>query len=678
MTATRTTSSDKGTIRVGREDVELKRLAPAPVAPAQLTRHEAQFLAAFTAAADSRLISQSPPEGMVRALSRMVAEDPKTVLARIRGGITLRSTDVADVAVMRTVVSCFGVLPGDQPRGAAKGGRPNQVADPKDESNAGEHLGLRVLRFTDLDHLRRWCADAIDRSLERAKKRARPQEIVASGVRCEISISMVLLRFEDGTPEQWVPMASDGISRLSVCLAGALGVLEKDCSEAAKTIVATLIPANGLNSDSRSNELVKRMQRQHHKHVETYSAHLVDGSPDEIGARLRQFLTLPANLHLLATDPDDATPHTLESCMQGVVSDTHTGVDGWDPEDGARHTVIRALTKLHENGQIKDDLYALATGRADASVADNLVSPQQPANPDTVLLRRAVTLQAELLGPEHYEELKKALREFGEHRQLRLAPVVAYLAPLLCEPWATLRPITKAWNYGGPVLGDLTRQGLRPVHPVDYLDLVREAMDPSSSEQEADAARLELALAGGTALLADGVLTTAVVGGSGGSKTTLAFRGTVEAAVAALTRTEKGLTLLAIAANAFRPGKLLKDARLPMVDMTREDRIDADGRGHGKWLEEEQVAQIAAEGDDEHAPEAGVDGAGGVHEQTPEELLQQLAKPLPGRAQNLLKTLEEVKDLRDRTGAPVGLAEPDCDAMHDSLAAAAKLALKLA
>ena len=87
------------TIRVGRDDVEIKRLAPAPAKYPQLPRHEANFIRAFKHAEDQGLLPSVPEEGMIRALSRAVAEDPKAVTARIESGVTTLSTDIADVSV---------------------------------------------------------------------------------------------------------------------------------------------------------------------------------------------------------------------------------------------------------------------------------------------------------------------------------------------------------------------------------------------------------------------------------------------------------------------------------------------------------------------------------------------------------------------------------------------------
>lgn len=669
-------TNDTTTIRVGRDAVEVKRLAPEPVFRPALPRHEATFLRAFSRAEDAGLINEVPPEEMIRALSRAIADDPKTAVARIESGISELTTDIADVSVLRLTFSCLSVLPGDQPRGAATGGRPTQVPDPlEDLDEAADNLGLRVLTFENVKHLQDWCADAIARSLTRAKRRGRPQEIAATGTRRPISVSLVLLKFEDGTPSQWVPLVSDGISRLSVCAAGVLGVVDKAPEVAARKIAETLVAASVLNGESRSNDLVRRMQRNYQKQVERYENHVTEDGPDEVGVQIRQFLTLPADLYLLATESGTAEPHALETAMQGIVSDTHTGVDGWDPEDKSRHTIMRALAKMVEVDAISETFHSLCSGRVPAAVVDEVHEPEEGVRDDRVLLRRAVSILAVLAGQENFELLKKALREFGGHPQLTVNQVVEYIAPLVCEPWGTNKPMTKAWNYGGPVLPGLRYTDLVPVHPVDYLDLVEVAIDDDSTEEEVEAACFELALAGGTALLADGVLTTAVVGGSGGARTKLAFRGPVNAAIDALTETEEGLTLLAIGANEFNPQGRADKSRLPDVDFGKRDRIQRDGQHIPVAVTEVRIAELAAEGDPARATNGddADEPEDDQKEQSPGDIIRALAESLPDGAHNLLKQIREVRDLSRQSNESTGLSEDDRDTIHDDLSEALKI-----
>lgn len=651
-------------IRVGREDIEVKRLAPEPSKHLQMSRHEATFIKAFERAEAVGHLPAVPDEQMIRAFSRATSEAPKAVVGRIESGITTLSTDIADVSVLRTAMSCLGVLPGDQPRGAATGGRATQVPDPVENIEESEALeGLRVLTFEDPQHLRDWSADAIARSLERAKKRGRQGDIGATGTRRPISVSMVLIEFEDGTASQWVPMASDGISRLSVCAASILSVIDKKAEDAAKVVAAALVPDN-LDEGSGSHDLVRNMAKHHTKWVNEYHDHVTEDGPDENGVRIRQYLVLPADVYLLAVDSETGDPHEMESAMQGIVSDTHTDVDGWAPEDQARHTVIRALTQMVENEQISEDFYRLCTGRAPASVSDDIFEPEQGVSDDKVLLRRAVTIMAILLDRDTYTTFKRALRQFGGHGRLDLAKTVNYVAPLVCEPWGTAKPITKAWGYGGPVPPALESMSLIPQHPANYLDLVDLALDEDDPDAAEDA-RVELALAGGTALLADGVLSAALVGGTGGSKEPINFRGPVNAAVDALTRTEDGLTVLALAANNFSPTVEADKARPPQIDHEKADKVKRDGTGKPHRVTLRQIADLAVQGD----PSRKTDKGAGNNpkpkiKEDDEQMLRRLAADLVVTVHNLKQDVDQVVSQQGIAGGvSTGLSPEDKAAM---------------
>ena len=169
-----------------------------------------------------------------------------------------------------------------------------------------------------------------------------------------------------------------------------------------------------------------------------------------------------------------------------------------------------------------------------------------------------------------------------------------------------------------------------------------------------------------------------VVGGSGGSKTKLDFRGAVNITIDALTQTDEGLTLLAIAANAFKPAQKAEKSRLPAVDMEREDRVQRDKAKQPVRVTEKQIASLAAEGDPTRATNKhDEDDDSSDEQQTDEELLQGLAAELPDAAAALLKDVEQVKRLRDQTGATTGLSEEDLDALHDVLTGTIKLIGKL-
>lgn len=702
--STSATTRPHRVIHLGADEVAVARLAPEPIQHRPTAAHELGYITALAEAVERGVLPGRPPDGFGRALARAATDDPRSVIARIRNGLVTAHTEVSDVAVLRTRVSPFTVLPGEQPRGAAAGGRPGQVREPgAGQDAAASRLGLRVLHFDDLAHLHAWVADSLGRSLTRAIKRGRPQEIANTGVRRPVLASMVLLTFADGTAPQWAPMLSDGISRLAVCAASLLGVLDSEPHAAASAVADGLLNVGrGLTPSSPTYELARRMRRHHDSLVRQYRAHLTDeadapgssGAPDESGVKIRQFLTLPVDLHLLAIDPTDGEPRPMETALETLVSDVHLGVDGWSHDDEGRHTATRALKRLAANGDITSDLLQLCMGSRDVQqvpelrpspigyatssdpmpTAHDAIRPAAIAEQDRLLLRRAVSLMTMLLGPHLYPTVKSALREVSGRPRLTMQQTVEYVAPLLYEPWGTQKPATKAWAYGGPVPSWIRDTQITPAHPADYLELVQIALDPNAASHSVTAAQLELALAGGTALIADGILTTALVGGSGGSTSSLAFRGTINATVEALTQTEEGLTALAVAANHFRPSQNIRSARLPAIDLDQPDRVARDGMGIAIRTTEVALAHIAAQGGAvAHEGQPTSDAV----EPTPMQNLQARARHLPREARTMLHGVKLTKALHDETGGPTGLTENDLDAVHDALSQSLKLVGRL-
>lgn len=665
-------------IRVGTEQTEVARLAPTPLLRPVVRDDELAFVDALEEAAQTGNLPGIPPTNYGKALARIVTDPPDRTLTRIGSGTVIDHTDTADIVSIRTTVSPLTVLPGEQPRGSSAGGRTGQVREPSEGyDEEAMRLGLRVMLFDDLEHLRAWVADAIARSLLRATKRGRPQEIASTGVRRPISVSMTLLQFADGcTPAQWVPMVSDGISRLAVCAAGLLEQFEETPESAAEAISRRLVPATALRPASSAHELARKMRSNHDKVLRDFKRSLdIDGLTEHC-VTLRQFLTIPADFRILAFDPATGEPHSLEMAMEAVVSDEHTGVDRWDQEDDQRHTLLRALKRLARENHVSAELVDLCAGRVDPYRSSLLPSGAGNVTDDRVLLRRAVTILATLLHPELFPRVKASVRALTGQKRLTLNQVIDHIAPIVCEPWGTRKPITRAWAYGGPVPAFARSTPLDPVHPDDYLDLLEAVLDPETPQPAVDAARLELALAGGTALIADGIITTALVGGSGSAANALPFRGPVSAAIEALTQTEEGLTALAVAANHFRPSHSARAARLPGIDMSRSDRVARDGVGVPVRTTETILAGYAAQALEED-PEQGASQDDAQEESTPLQLLQSRARHLPGTSRRILHDVELTKSLHDECGGPSGLTEHDLDTVHDSLSRALRLAGRL-
>lgn len=611
-----------------------------------------QCLTAVRQAKVAGLQPRPLPKEVARVIATVATEPPEAVLDRLRSGLTVTSTQPADVVSLRALSAAPLIFPGDQPRGASEGGRPLQVADPVEVPPTPESSGFRTLRFRDPAHLRGWITDIVERSLAGAAHTDKGREIAATGVRRDIVTAPTQISFENGVTSQWVLMAYDGITRLSLCLAALLNVHNAETAKAARLISEHLVPSSpGFNRKTNTTALLTQQRRSYGRLVERYRSGLVDGEPNEDAVWVRQHLHLPIDLHIAASDPHTGAAVPLHPSMASIVADAHVGVTPWKKPDLTLHRTRRAVRLLVERDQLTDD------------EAERVLRPSfaSGANQRRDMLRRGVDIVALFFGADLYDETKRALRASTGAPRLTSQQVMASLGPLICQPWGATRPASEAWSYGGVALSEIVGGTFQPTHPENYLDLVETALDPDSTS------RLELAVAGGIALIADGLLSTTLVGGSGGANEALPFRGTIDEALSNLARTREGLTALAIAANHFNP--LAHGAavgKLPQVDMSAADRVLRDGAGMPVWTTTKILARQAAAGRD-------------VQEPAPEDaptlpataaLLEDLVARLPQSVHDVLTAMETIADLLASDDAPAssGLTAEDREVITQDLA----------
>lgn len=612
-----------------------------------------ECLAAARQASIPGLQPRPLPKEVARVIATVSTEPREAVLDRLRSGLTVTATQPADVVSLRVLSATPLIFPGDQPRGASEGGRPLQVADPVDVPPAPDSTGFRVLRFRDLAHLRGWVTDIIERSLAGASDTDKAREIAATGVRREIVTAPTRIDFENGSASQWVLMAYDGITRLSLCLAALLNVQHLETGRAAALLSEHLVPSSpGLNRKASATALLTQQRRSFGRLVERYQSGLVDGEPNEDAVWVRQHLHLPIDLHLAASDPHTGAPVPLHPSMGSVVTDAHVGVTSWRKPDLRLNSTQRAIRLLVEHDHLSAD------------EADRFLRPSFSSDPSQRrnMLRRGVEIVARFFGADLYNETKRALRRSTGARRLTSEQVMASLGPLICQPWGATRPASEAWSYGGVALSEIVGGTFEPTHPENYLDLVETALDPHST------ARLELAVAGGIALIADGLLSTTFVGGSGGAREALPFRGTIDEALSNLARTREGLTALALAANHFDPLAHGPAAgRLPQVDMDASDRVLRDGAGQPVWTTTRILARQAAAGRDVDTPSAVDDAA----LPTSTAVVHDIIARLPQAVHDVLVAMETVADLLASDDAPTssGFAPEDREVITQDLAA---------
>lgn len=625
--------------------VDIERLAPEVSDEPSAT--SAECFDAVRQARGEHLEPRPLPKDVARVIALAVTERGPAVIDRLRSGLTITSTQPADVVSMRALSAAPLILPSNQPRGASDGGRRLQADDPV-EIPASETSGFRTLRFRDARYLREWVTDIVQRSLAGAAETDKHRAIIATGVRRPIVTAPTLIEFENRSAAQWVLMAHDGITRLSLCHAALRQVHHRDPVAAAEAIGAWLVPES-IAPKASATALLTSRRRSFGQFVDRYRAGLVDGEPNEDAVWVRQHLHLPIDLHLAASDPQTGALVPLQPAMESIVADAHTGVTPWKKPDFRLHSTQRAVRLLAERGHVT------------AEDADGLLRPSFTGDPARRrrMLVRGVDIVARFFHEDLYEEFKRALRDCSDARSLTSRQVMGALAPLICQPWGATRPAAEAWSYGGVAIPDLVDGTFRPTHPENYLDLVEAALEDGSD------ARSELVVAGGIALISDGLLSTSLVGGSGGARESLAFRGTIDETLSHLSRTREGLTALALAANHFDPTAHGSAAgRLPQVDLTAPDRMLRDGAGKPVWTTTQIIARQAAATRDTDAKsedEFSLPDAAAV--------LNDLVSRLPEIAHSVLVAIETIADLLSDDDAPAtsGLAPEDRDVITQDL-----------
>lgn len=523
-------------VKVGSDLVDVVVQAPAP-ALENLPRHESSFLKTMTAS----LGRQSPEPDLLRSYSRAVA-DPATALAKVSGPWDWTGTVHGPVMSVKADLLTCATLPGPQPRGRT-GRSYRSASEPVvDHTDTGQ---IR-LTFESVDHLVLWLTESIARTAARGIKRGRHLEIAATGIRREVAGHLAILSFRDGTADQAVVLVRDGITRWTCAHVLRLGLHSKSPEAAAKAIVADLIPTAKLAGTTDGRALSKHLHDRAKKVQGEYEDNLVAGRQNERAFLLRQSTRMPAITHLALAEGTTG----MAAALDRIVADVHTDVEAWEDEDADFHNVRAVLEAMHEAGSLPRGLYDLVT-------APDALTP----------LRRAVTLAEYAMGTG-YVPVKTEMRRQGLHKAVQAHRVSALFGPVLTEPWSVVKGVGNVWGYSG-ALPVLKRQvALR--HPGDYLDLVGPALNGDGD------ARDELRLAGGIALIANGVVTTSLIGGAGGSKGT-SKRMALTTLFDRLCKSEVGLTQLAVAANTFDPTAAKNP--VPAVDLARSDRVKRDNVG---------------------------------------------------------------------------------------------------
>jgi hypothetical protein len=603
-------------IKVGREHVDVVAFAREPFTEGQIPRHEASFLKAVS----EQLGDCSPEDTLVRSYARAVT-DPATALIKLKSPLDTTGTVQGRVVSVRADLYPLTVVPGPQPRGRT-GREFRSTADPVVGTTPAGQISYT---YDSPQHLRTATRDAVSRTITGAQKRGRAGEIVATGVRREITGHLAAVHFRDGSATQHILVVRDGITRWATSQMLIWDLVGKAPATAADVIVEKMLPQHLLTDTADERALSKYWMKLVGKVASEYRDGITTEGPSERSVVLRQALRLPATTYLAMEDGGDALPGAVDR----IVADIHTDVESWSRDDENFHNAHGVLESMHASGELSLAEYEMC------------VDPCNLDNP----LRRAVAISALMLG-EKYELFKREVRRQGLRGAVRAQHVAELLAPVLTEPWSQVKGVGSAWGYAG-ALPEV--ESFTPAHPDDYLELVQDAVAGDVD------AMSELRLAGSIALIANGIVSTTLVGGSGGAAKKTE-RMALDELFRGLLATEEGLTQLAVAANAFRPTEPDKRNPLPYVDMSREDRASRDGAGvpagpGGKGrMDAGDLVGLAKEGLPDSGTKGGGDPTGGDEPLSDQEKashdLDRNLDELPARVEGLATFLENIGALR--------------------------------
>lgn len=666
-----------------RDHIDITRLNPAPAVP-DVKRAEQR---ALTAMARHAALAGFPAAA-VRALVRSTVAQAE-LLDRLGSAADLESSTDGEALLFPAGLNPFAVLTAPQPRSRSKG-RAAGVADPGVTSTP---QGLTVYTYDSPEHLRQQQTDNVRRSLGAGLKRKRHHEIIATGVRRPVLAEVARIEFRDGTPAQWAVFVRDGITRLSVELALLLDLTKKSPLIAAEKIGQAMVPvaelarlrgrpAAGDSTQKVSRTLIEAGMKAYKEQAKVYAANVdPDENPTAEGLLIRQAGLLPARVAVRAFTSTGVMAH-VKDAMTSLVADQHTGTESWESEDESLFNVERALDLAVERrvSGLGQDVVDLFVGRVPYTDVDE-VFMLSPA-PNRAGVRYMTSLFATLTHPDRYEGVKAALRAKQGQRSVYWKGYIGDVAPLANQHWADVKPMGKIWGYaGGPAPEQLVRRGITLRHPEDYLTLVAAAVAGDVD------ARAELCLAGGAALMSDGYITTAIIGGSGGAKSKLVWRGQPDELLRLLSSAEEGLTQLALAANAFDPAVKAVKAWVPLVDLDDPQKTRRDGIGTPLRLTEPDLAAMAAAA--EAALKAAAADGGGAgsasadgdsddpadDDITAEERLERLVESVPGAVARVAHLLEEIETVRTEAGmhGPAFSAEDVATLSNELMAAAMTL-----
>ncbi|MFE7504373.1 hypothetical protein [Promicromonospora sp. NPDC057488] len=604
-------------------DVQITaRLRPHPTVH-KVRARPGQLISRSLDKATSDVVFTAPPEAG-RVISR-TTDDPAAADAQIAGAFRV-ATPEGDLLAAHYEASTPMLLPGPQPRGMSA----TRAIDPLWPTPTIRE-GIPCYRFADVAGYRATTAGDIARTVHDLRARKRPAEILATGVRQELATHLAILTFEDGTPDQFVVLIRDGITRWTACMMLGLGIADGErltAKQVANRIIDHLLPTVRVSPTTHADAFQTAQHTVRTAWLREYEADRLPArgkEPSSLGQRaihLNQILVVPTRLYL----PTEVNGEMI-GAIDRMVADIHTGQEKWDDDDQFFKQTLDILHAMHRQGVLSNDELALVV-----DVDDD----QHP-------LDRAAQI-CKLLLHDKYAQFKAQIRRQGTYGAVHLHHAVEILAAALSRPWAGVKPLGSAWTYKGVLDPGLPHAGLILRSPNSYMELV-----PLAFGGDADA-KAELRLVGAIALIANGRVSTTLLGGSGGAKKRVR-RITFVELFKGLLATRKGLTQLALAADWFHADYEPAGDPLPAVDMDSKGFASLDANGHVRraavgGVQAADLVDLALEGlktplDDK--PDDDVDPVAQARDE-----MELLLKDLAGDAEALNTLVTSISELRGR------------------------------
>ncbi|GKQ38143.1 hypothetical protein [Streptomyces sp. A012304] len=524
-------------------------------------------------------------------------------------GATLRS--------LHTRVWLTELFPGHQPR-TGQGALP--VEDPEVHGDVDDHgrpYARVVYRYRDRKHLHDHLAQTIEQT-RHANPNPYDRSILARRITRAVIAHPCRLEFADGDEHMDVLAVRDGITRLTSAWAlltdateGSTPYADEIAATALRILTAEKTQRRGSNEKSLSQRMALGRQDALTGLLAEFQRGVTQEQPADRSVRIGQTLVVPAQITVGIHRHGSAglsAEEVFDDAVRSILASIHVEFRHWEAAAQNVEVGSRAISRVRLPGlpqnSLLEGIIGLALGRRKPEDLPAVFGrPDIPGTP----LWRAVYLTHFLTRPEVFEQVKKFAKDIKGTSQMKTSGYAELLGPVIDLPWrgykaGSLQQARNAWANGGvltkQVLGDW-----QPTPTADFTDLVEPALKGNKD------ARQTLAVAGGTALIADKLITRNV--GSAVGKT-VPFRANTDQIVAGLAQSEEGLWSLAFAARAFEAKReclnSFTDAQLlarntadmytiPAVDLSAPDKIARDAGGRAvRPLDQWRVVAVSNPG----------------------------------------------------------------------------------